>query len=537
MNNKSVLILGAGLMQKPAIIAAKELGYITYVVDKNPNAMCKKFADFFEPIDLKDKEAILDFAKKIKEKTNLEGVFTAGTDFSSSVSYVAENLSLPCHSYKASLNASNKYLMRNCFKENDVPSPKYIKIEEKNFNNLFIDKITNEFSFPFVVKPSDNMGARGCRLVRNINELSSSLKEALNNSRTKTALIEEYMEGSEFSIDALVYKNTLTITGFADRHIYYPPYFIETGHTMPSCVSEEIKEQVIKVFAKAVKSLGLECGAAKGDVKFTKNGVMICEVAARLSGGYMSGWTFPYASSFNLTKEALLIACGKVPTELLKNRIKLNYFSKTEEEPFELFEIPCKYTSAERAWISIPGKVKELVNYNKDIDESVKNIFPRDIKVGDIVDFPRNNVQKCGNIISLDKDYNKAIKISEQTASKCFIRLEENNELTENFLKGITKDDEESFPPSAYSCYESVRKLQINGIIPADTLIEECIPLELLEYVKSSEKDWNYLTALETIKYFDMIYKNHKEVEAERFWKALFRAGLQGIVYVCDSSK
>ena len=84
LKNKNILILGASLLQKPAIQSAKELGCKVFVVDANPNALCVPLADVFECIDLKDEEKLLSFAKKIYESQGLQGVFTAGTDFSKS---------------------------------------------------------------------------------------------------------------------------------------------------------------------------------------------------------------------------------------------------------------------------------------------------------------------------------------------------------------------------------------------------------------------------------------------------------------------
>ena len=99
MNKKSVMILGAGLMQGPAIKAAKELGYRAVVVDANENAVCVKDADLFEKVDLKDRDGLLKFAKKINESSSpLAAVFTAGTDFSANAAYVAQSLSLYSHS-------------------------------------------------------------------------------------------------------------------------------------------------------------------------------------------------------------------------------------------------------------------------------------------------------------------------------------------------------------------------------------------------------------------------------------------------------
>ena len=105
MSSKSILILGAGLMQKPAIESAKSLGLKVFLVDANPNAVCVPLADEFRQIDLKDKESIAQYAVKLKKNQNLVSIFTAGTDFSTSVSYACEKSGLLSHPYESSCNA------------------------------------------------------------------------------------------------------------------------------------------------------------------------------------------------------------------------------------------------------------------------------------------------------------------------------------------------------------------------------------------------------------------------------------------------
>ena len=75
MSEKTILILGAGLMQKPAFLAAKELGFKTAAVDGNPDALCASLADFFKPVDLKDKDGILAFARELIKSQNLCAIF------------------------------------------------------------------------------------------------------------------------------------------------------------------------------------------------------------------------------------------------------------------------------------------------------------------------------------------------------------------------------------------------------------------------------------------------------------------------------
>jgi len=527
----NILIFGAGLMQKPAILSAKTLGYKVCVIDADKNAVCVPLADEFKPIDLKAKEEILKYAEELKNKEGLAGVFTAGTDFSASVSYVCEKLGLSSHSYEAACNASIKTQMRKCFDAYKVPSPAF-----KNLTNSSEKPIN--INFPMVVKPVDNMGARGCRMIRCQSEYSSAVDAAISASRSKNAILEEYMEGPEYSIDALVYNGNFYVTGFAERHIKYPPYFIETGHTMPAILDKTHHDELISVFALGAKALGLTCGAAKADIKYTKNGPMIGEIAARLSGGYMSGWTFPYASDLNLTKQAILIACGQKPEELIKNAQPVDYnpgkMCKNHEKPFELFEIPCKRTSAERAWISIPGTVEYIEDIKDFTDQAIRDVLPRaTVFLGGEVDFPRNNVEKCGNIIAVSASGQIAVEAAEDAVSNTFITLKTNCKKTEDFLNCHNLESENNFPPSAFAVLSEEELSQISGIISENKPVLENIPEVLKKY--KDLKDWNYNNITQTCEKFDILRKNHKDLDSKQFWKALMRGGIQGAVYYSDS--
>lgn len=531
---KYILILGAGLMQRPAIEAVKNLGYKTLIVDANPNAVCVPFADRFEPIDLKDREELAALALSLGEK--LAAVFTAGTDFSASVSYVAEKAHLPSHSFEAACNASNKVSMRRCFEKAGVSSPSFQEVERSKIASFLLPGMLDEMTFPKVVKPVDNMGARGCRMIRNKSEFLAAIEDAVRYSRCGRAILEDYMDGPEFSIDALVYKGTLTITGFADRHIFYQPYFIETGHTMPTAVDEKKRLELIACFAKAVDALGLTCGAAKADIKYTAQGPMIGEIAARLSGGYMSGWTYPYASDLALTEQAILIALGKEPTDLLLRRKPL----PIKNVPFGIYEVPCLHTSAERAWISIPGTVASLSG--TDFVSAIpytRNILLRSYP-GSIVTFPRNNVEKCGNVIAVANSRELAVQAAERGVSGMVLRLRKDNKETERFLSGVALPTEDHFPPDAFvlpqknkRAFETVanRLPPVTGATPVLNQSPDCLK-ELFD----SLKDWNHRTIRETLCMYERLCPKRPVIAGTIFWKALVRGGLQGILYVTDSA-
>ncbi|MBM7024088.1 ATP-grasp domain-containing protein [Treponema sp. Marseille-Q4523] len=573
--DKNILILGAGFLQKPAIEAAKKIGCRAVVVDANEGAVCVGLADRFERIDLKDKEGIYEFAKKLQKEGGLAAIFTAGTDFSSSVSYAGEKLGLACHSYEAACNASGKVRMRKKFSEAGVPSPKFFGITKKESELDFVKKCVRELGFPCVVKPVDNMGGRGCRMIRSEDEAEDALQTALASSRTENAILEEYMDGDEYSIDALICDGAMTITGFADRHIFFPPYFIETGHTMPTAISDAKKNELIAVFALAAKALGLSCGAAKADIKYTEKGPMIGETAARLSGGFMSGWTYPYASHCNLTEQALLIACGKKPSFLEAHRKRIPFTPPPScgncRAPYELYELPCVDASAERAWISIPGIVKEVSGL--DAARSVpfvKDVFPRS-GAGDAVVFPHNNVQKCGNVISSSPSCKDSIAAAEKAVSEIVLRLEPCVPETDAFFadaeaaasKSCTAENRTAdktaeaqslvqkaevnslcFPPDAYGAASAAVESEdasarsspaVSGVIPKGVRVSDCVPRVLRRLYESDERDWNHRSFAESCALFDELCPDHPDLDAKKFWRAGLRGGVQGMLYFADT--
>ncbi len=540
MAEEYILILGAGIMQKSALEAAKELGYKTLVVDGSKNALCVPYADRFENIDLKNKEEIANLALSLGK--DLKAVFTAGTDFSANVAFVAQKTNLPSHTYEACLNASDKVLMRECFKKNSIPSPDFKCIERSEIANYLSANLLDKIEFPKVIKPADNMGARGCRLIRNKSEFLLATEDAVRNSRSSRAILEDYMAGPEFSIDALVYNGTFTVTGFADRHIFFPPYFIELGHTMPSVCSENIKNELINTFANAVHSLGLTSGAAKADIKYTKKGPMVGEIAARLSGGYMSGWTFPYSSNLNLTKEALKIALGKNPDELEKNRLELNI----QNDFYKIYEVKSSKTSAERALVSIPGTVYKIYGVEEARNVPlIKDIFMR-VKKGDEVRFPRNNVEKCANAISLSTENSLAVQSAQNAISEIVIRLRANNPQTQNFLEAKSLSSEDGFPYSAFDFSEEEQALIMGMAVEIRKIKKDSSAAKtLLDYAEDwnvlnkndlifERKDFNHRSIFKTFELFDKISPDHPELDAVELCRAMFRGGIQGMLYFSD---
>ena len=105
--------------------------------------------------------------------------------------------------------------------------------------------------------------------------------------------------------------------------------------------------------------------------------------------------------------------------------------------------------SAERAFISIPGKVA-CVEGRAEAERPpyVKQLFFRVASGGRVV-FPSNNVEKCGNVISQAPSRDEAVAAAESAARAIRIRLAPSDPETEAFL-GPTRAEGGAWPPPAF---------------------------------------------------------------------------------------
>jgi len=418
--SRTIFILGCGRMQIPALEIARSMGLHVIAADGNPQAEGRHLPHQFLNIDLIDREGLLSAAYRVHKERRLDAVFTAGTDFSIAVALIADALGLPGHSPTAAALASDKARMRRCFENFKVPSPPFAEINLAGGIAAEIQQLPS----PWVVKPVDSMGARGVRRIDAVEELQEAVELAGRHSRDKRVLVESLIEGPEFSLDALVEGGGISPCGIADRHICYPPHFIEMGHTIPSSLSASEQDILWDTFERGIKSLGLSHGAAKGDIKLSPQGPVVCEIAARLSGGFMSGYTYPYSSGIRPTEGAIRLALG-MRADIPKPSLRL--------------------ICVERALIAIDGTISSI----EGVEEAarlpgVKEFFLR-VGEGDRVGFPLNNVEKVGNVIVTGSSHAQAHERALRALRAVQINLSPEDSSTGAYL-----DQEISFPPNAF---------------------------------------------------------------------------------------
>lgn len=300
-----IVIIGANEFQKPLILKAKEMGLQTHVFAWEEGAVAKNDADYFYPISIVEKDEILKRCQEIKPNA----ITTIASDLAMiTVQYVASRLGLPCNSDRSIAVSTNKFLMRQAFQEAGIPIPFFKKVDE-----TFLTKNAN-IKFPVIVKPTDRSGSRAITKLYDNEGLDRAVEKAVCNSFERKAIIEEYLDGAEYSMESISYHGHHTALAITKKYTTGHPNFIEIGHIEPSGLSKDILDKAKMQIFKALDSLDIQNGASHAEFKVTDGEeIRIIEIGARMGGDCIGSDLVYMSTGYDYTKMVIDIALGKEP--------------------------------------------------------------------------------------------------------------------------------------------------------------------------------------------------------------------------------
>lgn len=302
---KNIAIIGASYLQLPLIEKAKEMGYTTHVFAWAANDVGEKVADYFYPISIVEKEEILAKCREI----GICGICSIASDLAMvTVSYVAEALGLPGNTVQATAKSTNKHLMRLAFEANGDPSPASILVDDTtNLSRL-------RLSYPVIVKPTDRSGSRGIIKLNDSSGLSEAVRSAMEQGFEKKALIEEYAQGQEYSVEYISYQGKHHFLAMTKKFTTGAPHFIETGHLEPAPVDEKTLERVKAIVTHALDSLELTNGASHSELKIAEDGtIRIIEIGGRMGGDCIGSELVRLSTGVDFVNAVIDVALGIRP--------------------------------------------------------------------------------------------------------------------------------------------------------------------------------------------------------------------------------
>ena len=303
---KNIAIIGANEFQNPLILAAKEMGYTTHVFAWQAGDVGEKTADYFYPVSIVELDRILNICRKL----DLAGIVSIGSDLASiTVNYVAEQLGLTGNGMDSALVATNKHRMRLAFEKAGLPSCKSRLVSYPEEAEALA------LPYPVIVKPTDRSGSRGIFKVTEDSQLHHAVEQAMAHSFEKKALVEEFAQGREYSIEYISWQGQHHFLACTEKFTTGAPLFVETGHLQPPLhMTEETLAEIQALVPRVLDCLGVRFGASHTELKIDeKGGIKLIECGARMGGDCIGSDLVRISRGVDFVKGCVDVACGRAP--------------------------------------------------------------------------------------------------------------------------------------------------------------------------------------------------------------------------------
>lgn len=323
-------IVGASYLQRPLVKKAKEMGIETHVFAWEEGNVVKDIADYFYPVSILDKEEILAICTNLK----VDGIISIASDLAMhAVNYVADALGLIGNSLECTFLTTDKFAMREALSAGGVKCPKFRLFSESSKME------EGEFVFPVIVKPTDRSGSRGITKVGHQGDLEAAVSFALNDSISKRVIVEEFVLGSEYSIESVSKDGVHKILAITEKQTTGAPHFVELEHHQPAPLSSSNKDKIKKLVVKALSALKVEHGASHTEVLLTEEDEVFCvEVGARMGGDFIGSHLVELSTGIDFVKLVIEIS--------LNDKVDFDY-----EEGNYTRHAGIHFLTADRLWV------------------------------------------------------------------------------------------------------------------------------------------------------------------------------------------
>lgn len=368
---KKLAVIGVNEPLEPFFKQVKALGYYIVGIAYEKGAVCKKYCDRFYPISFTDKDTVLEVCKEEK----IDGITSFSLESAlPTVIYVAQKMDLVSNTEECLRRLENKFTMREALNAARISNPQYAivtKAEE-------LDSLS--MPFPCVVKPVDSGGSQGVTKVEKLKEMKEAFTRALYYSREKKVIIEQYIDGREFSVEYLSFNGKHINIQITDKVTSGTPYFVELQHHQPANLTDKQKQHIRNLVEPALTALAVTNSPSHTEVKLNSKGELyIIEIGARLGGDFITSDLVRLSTDYDLVKDAMELATGDfiIPTIENHHYSGVYYYSA-------LTPNIKKYIDNQKAYsfiVEAACNVEEIHDCKRNSDRNGYVIYQSDLKI------------------------------------------------------------------------------------------------------------------------------------------------------------
>ncbi|MFJ6889581.1 ATP-grasp domain-containing protein [Streptomyces californicus] len=310
---RTVLLVGAGVMAEGYLHAAQALGLRVGVVETPTRraVLADRFPCLvdFEPVDeaaaARD-ESWLAPATTLAARLRPDAVLGFAEPHVLATAMVQHRLGLPGPGLDAATVSRNKALQRAEFGRTGLPQPAHRHTRRlSEATDWALERL------PVVVKPVSSQGSQGVERVGT----PADWADAVARRNTEgPLLVERYVEGQEYSVEALVHRGRVLFTNLTRKETTGPPHFVELLHEAGYGTDRPVLRKAAEELCRGVvAALGMVTGVAHLEFRALADGEpVIMEVAVRTPGDHIMELV-GRAHRFDVFGALLLLALGEEP--------------------------------------------------------------------------------------------------------------------------------------------------------------------------------------------------------------------------------
>ena len=303
---EKVLVICGGEHQIKLIKKVRELGYVVCNTNLYENSPGFQYAHETGVIDVLDKETNLEFARN----HGVDAVISDQSEISvKTVAYVSESLGLPSITPETAELFTNKYEMREFCKQYGFDYPKY------KLCDCVEDAITfiKENNCKSIIKPISSFSSRGVFTVRNEEDIRTHYAESASFSKDGKVIIEEYIEGTEFTIDTVISNGKPYTLGVSEKSHYDYNENIANALLFSYHNDNYDYDQLRALNMDLLIKTGIPFGLTHSEYKYCNGKFYLIEMAARGGGVYIASIILPFLSGVDNYRIYIESALGHRP--------------------------------------------------------------------------------------------------------------------------------------------------------------------------------------------------------------------------------
>jgi biotin carboxylase len=302
---RRLLVLGASAEREFAFHTWTALGLRVMLVDGFSHQRYERLADEFRPWDVRDgigpdRRLLAGVQAQADGLVSLHE-FAVGT-----AAELAEKAGWPGPGREAAAASRDKRRLRERLAASGVPVPRWADVATP----ADLDSFFAGGRRPAVLKPADLASSACVYRVGGPAEAARRLPMARGLSFASAAILEEYLDGPEYSVEGVVSGGELAVAVLTAKALGSPRCFLERQHVVPAPLASPDRRTLIDAAAASVRAMGVRDAVVHAELRLVGGVAVPVDVACR-PGGDLIPDLVALASGTNLYEVQAAQALGE----------------------------------------------------------------------------------------------------------------------------------------------------------------------------------------------------------------------------------